>query len=241
MSKKFTAIVAGLGLAALVVAAVAAIHIGTSEATAQGGPANRGEGAVAAAVHVDPDTSTQRTADEIAGLQYMREEEKLAQDVYQLLGAKYDSRVFTNIARSENQHTDTVKAFLDAFEAADPAADRAAGGYENDELQALYAQLVAQGEESLTDAINVGIAIEERDIADLKARITGTDRADLKAMYENLLRASENHLSAFSRQLDGSAGTAAGQGYGQGQGYGAGAGAGRGQGGYGIGEADCTN
>ena len=235
--KRFTAVIAGIGVAALVVAAVAAIQIGTSDATAQGGPANRGEGAVATSVHMDPDTATRLTADEIAGLRYMREEEKLAQDVYQFLGGKYDARVFTNIARSETQHAETVKAFLDAFRIADPASGRAAGSYENDELQSLYAQLVARGEHSLNAAISVGIAIEERDIADLKARIAATDRADLKAMYGTLLRASKNHLSAFTRQLDGSAGIGAGQGYGQGQG----AGGGQGQGGYGAGDADCTN
>ena len=122
-----------------------------------------------------------------------------------------------------------MKALLDAFKVADPAAGLAAGSYADDELQALYAQLVAQGGKSLTDAINVGIAIEKRDIADLKARIAATDRADLKASYGNLLRASENHLRAFTRQLDGSGG-AGGQGYGSGQGSGQGYGGGQGQG-----------
>ena len=207
MRSKFLAIIAGLGIAALVVAAVAAIQIGTTDANAQGGSANRGEGTSGTSVHVEPNAGTPLTADEAADLQYMREEEKLAQDVYELLGAKYDARVFANIARSETQHTATVKTFLDAFKVADPAAGRAAGSYANGDLQALYDQLVAQGGESLADAVNVGIAIEERDIADLKSRIAATDRADLKAMYGNLLRASENHLRAFTRQLDGSGGT----------------------------------
>lgn len=226
MSKKITAIIAGIGLAALVIAAVAAIQIGTDDATAQGGPYGAA-GSQAATVHVDPDTATALTAEEAAGLQYMREEEKLAQDVYALLGAKYGSRIFTNIARSETQHAATVKALLDAFRVADPAEGRAAGTYADDELQALYGQLVAQGGESLDDAINVGIAIEKRDIADLKARIAATDRADLKATYGSLLRASENHLRAFTRQLDGSGGTGS-PGYGGGQGSGQGYGAGQG-------------
>ena len=233
MSKKISAIIAGIGLAALVIAAVAAIQIGTDDATAQGG-SNPATGSKAETVHVDPDTATALTAEEAAGLQYMREEEKLAQEVYALLGAKYGSRVFTNIARSEAQHTATVKALLDAFGVADPAAGRAAGSYADDELQALYTQLVAQGEKSLNDAINVGIAIEQRDIADLEARIAATDRADLKATYGNLLRASENHLRAFTRQLDGSGG----QGYGSGQGSGQGYGGGQGQG-LGGGQGDC--
>jgi hypothetical protein len=234
MRKGLTGIIAGIGVAVLAIAAIAAIQIGTSDATAQGGPGNQGAGARAAGVHVDPDTATALTAREAADLQYMREEEKLAQDVYVLLGAKYDARVFTNISRSESRHAATVKAFLDAFNIDDPAAGRAAGSFQNEELQALYSQLAALGGKSLTDAVNVGIAIEKRDIADLKARISATDRADLKAMYGNLLRASENHLRAFTRQLDGSAGTGAGYGGGQGQGggrvNGGGQGGGQGQG-----------
>ena len=56
-------------------------------------------------------------------------------------------------------------------------------------------------------------------------------------MYGNLLRASENHLRAFTRQLDGSGGTG-GEGYGQGQGGGQGQGYGGGQG-QGGGQGDC--
>jgi hypothetical protein len=239
MRKKITAIVAGIGLAALAIAAVAAIQLGTGDAMAQGGQGNGGARALAANVHVDPDTATALTADEATGLQYMREEEKLAKDAYTLLASRYDSRVFSNIARSETQHTTTVKTYLDAFKVADPAADRAAGSYQNEELQSLYSQLVAQGGKSLTDAVNVGIAIEKRDIADLQARIAATHRADLKAMYGSLLRASRNHLRAFQRQLTGASGTGSQGGYGQG-GYGQGGGQGSGQG-AGGGQGGCWN
>jgi hypothetical protein len=45
------------------------------------------------------------------------------------------------------------------------------------------------------------VTIEKKDIADLESRIAATDRADLKAVYGNLLRASQNHLRAFERVL----------------------------------------
>jgi hypothetical protein len=187
---------------------------------------------------VEPDVSTPLTTDEADGLAYMREEEKLAQDVYLRLSSQYDAQVFANIARSETQHTETVSSFLDAFQLADPAAGNAAGSFQHEELQALYSQLVAQGSGSWEDAVGVGIAIEKRDIADLEARIAATDRADLKAMYSNLLHASENHLNAFTRQLDGAAGSDGMQGAGQGAGSGQGAGAGQGQG---SGDGSCWN
>jgi hypothetical protein len=232
MSKKITAIAAGLGLVALVTAAVVAIQVTAGDASAQGGPAVRGSGT--ATYSVEPDAGTPLTDDEAAGLAYMREEEKLAQDVYARLADQYDARVFANIARSETQHMQTVKSYLDAFELADPAAGRAAGSFENDELQTLYEGLLSQGATSWEEAVAVGIAIERRDIADLEARIAATDRTDLTAMYENLLRASENHLDAFTRQLDGTAGGADGRGGGAGYGQGAGRG-------YGEGTASCLD
>jgi len=59
----------------------------------------------------------------------------------------------------------------------------------------------AQGERSLAEALRAGVVIEKRDISDLKDRIAATDRPDLKAVYGNLLRASNNHLRASTRQL----------------------------------------
>jgi hypothetical protein len=209
------AIIAGLGLVGVAALAAVATQVWAGEASAQAGTARPD-----AAAHVSPDTTTPLTADEAAGLQYMREEEKLAQDVYARLGAACGARVFTNITRSEAKHTATVKVFLDAFGIADPAAGRTAGSYESDELQALYAQLVGQGAASFKDAVNVGIAVEKRDIADLQARIAATDRADLRAMYGNLLRASQNHLRAFQRQLSMAAGAGRSGGHGQGHGGG---------------------
>jgi hypothetical protein len=95
-----------------------------------------------------------------------------------------------------------VKDLLDAFSIPDPVGEDVAGRFEDDSLAALYADLMEQGGASLEDALRVGIAIEEKDIADLEARIAATDREDLKAVYESLLRGSERHLQAFTRQLD---------------------------------------
>ena len=43
----------------------------------------------------------------------MREEEKLARDVYVALGDRWGLRVFENIARAEQRHMDAVVAQLD--------------------------------------------------------------------------------------------------------------------------------
>ena len=130
----------------------------------------------------------------------MREEEKLARDVYNAFYDRYGLRVFSNIAASEQAHMNAVLTLLNRYGLADPAATTP-GVFNNADLQALYDDLIAQGNQSLTEALRAGVLIEETDIADLQDGLALTTHADLRAVYANLLRASQNHLRAFSRQL----------------------------------------
>jgi len=139
--------------------------------------------------------------EEIEGLLFMLEEEKLARDVYQTLYDLWDHATFQNIARAEQTHMDAVKTLLDRYDVEAPASD-AVGVFANGELQGLYDSLVAQGSESLVSALRVGALIEEIDILDLESYIAGTEAADLIRVYENLLRGSRNHLRAFSAALE---------------------------------------
>ena len=135
------------------------------------------------------------SSEEAASLLFMREEEKLARDVYNALYAIWGQPTFTNIASSEQMHMDEIKLLLDRYNLADPALEP--GSFTDPNLQALYDQLVAQGSVSLADALKVGAAIEEIDILDLQERIAQTDNADLQQVFNNLMLGSYNHLNAF--------------------------------------------
>lgn len=143
----------------------------------------------------DPSGVSPEEADALA---YMREEEKLAHDVYLTLYDQWGIAVFQNIAASEQTHTTAVQALLDRYGLADPASSQV-GVFTNPDLQALYDQLVAQGSQSLTEALKVGGAIEEIDILDLRTRLVQTDNLDILQVFNNLAKGSENHLRAFSR------------------------------------------
>lgn len=151
--------------------------------------------------HVDLAALTPGTLseDEVAGLVYMREEEKLARDVYLALYTQWGQAVFQNIASSEQTHMDTVLDLLQGYGVADPAGEQ--GQFTNPDLQALYDQLVAQGSQSLADALKVGATIEEIDIADLRERMTLTDENAIQTVYASLESGSENHLRAFTSTL----------------------------------------
>jgi hypothetical protein len=146
-------------------------------------------------------TTQRATATEASALQYMREEEKLARDVYNTLSAKWNTPVFRNIARSEQQHMDAIKVLLDRYGVADPAAGMAAGSFKSPTLQALYTKLVKQGSVSFAAAMAVGVQIEKLDIADLQSRLAQADKTDIRVVFTQLSRASANHQRAFERHL----------------------------------------
>ena len=57
---------------------------------------------------------------EISGLQFMREEEKLARDVYISLYSSWNQRVFNNISQSEQRHMEAIRILIDKYELKDP-------------------------------------------------------------------------------------------------------------------------
>lgn len=136
-------------------------------------------------------------------LRFMREEEKLARDVYITLYNQWGLAVFNNISQSEQQHTDKVKALLQAYGVADPVTNDTVGVFQNGQLLALYTQLVALGQKSMLDALYVGALIEETDIADLQQAIAATTHADIANVYSNLMKGSRNHLRAFVGLIEG--------------------------------------
>ena len=140
------------------------------------------------------------SAEEIAGLKFMREEEKLAHDVYTAL-SYWPRNVFKQIAVSETTHTEVILGLLNKYGVADPAAGKAPGVFEDHELQDLYDTLVAMGKPTLIDALKVGALIEETDIHDIEVRKAVTKQADILRVYDNLLSGSCNHLRAFNSQL----------------------------------------
>jgi hypothetical protein len=139
---------------------------------------------------------------EIDGLTYMREEEKLARDVYLALYDQWGQQTFTNIARSEQAHMNAIATLLDRYDIPDPAAGKDLGEFTNPDLQALYDQLVATGSQSLADALKVGLAIEEIDIQDLIEELDAVTHSDVQRVYESLKWGSENHLRAFATALE---------------------------------------
>lgn len=143
-------------------------------------------------------TAVALTADEIASLNFMREEEKLAHDVYITLYQQWGMPVFANIAAAEETHANAIITLLDRYGLDDPAAGNAVGVFTNPDLQVLYDQLVARGGQSWAEALLVGGWIEETDILDLETSLTIVSQPDIRQVFTNLRAGSGNHLRAFA-------------------------------------------
>ncbi|MDW7774075.1 MAG: DUF2202 domain-containing protein [Desulfobulbaceae bacterium] len=163
-------------------------------------------------------------------LVFMREEEKLARDVYLTLMDMYpDEQAFSNIGEgSEQTHTDTVRDMLAKHSIPDPNPDAndlpgSIGVYTGAEygwyFTEKYDELVNWGARSSLDALYVGAFIEELDMLDIvgcptvivetdngigpgECGLEYTDKKSLKNMYTSLVEGSKDHLRAYVKNIE---------------------------------------
>lgn len=140
------------------------------------------------------------TPSEIEGILFMREEEKLAHDVYEQLYADFGHKIFLNIMTSEQNHMDAMLRLITYYEL-DDSATGIPGQFNDEVLQVLYDDLMA-GVTDLVSALEAGVTIEETDITDISGLIEETDVKNIVQVYSHLLSGSENHLKAFNKVLD---------------------------------------
>ena len=133
-------------------------------------------------------------------LLFLREEEKLARDVYLFSYNKYQISIFNSISNSEQKHMDSVLSLLKKYGIPDPASPQV-GVFVNQDLQLLYNNLTAQATISSIEALKVGATIEDLDINDIDHFISNTTKTDLLSVYDNLTCGSKNHIRSFTTQL----------------------------------------
>jgi len=131
----------------------------------------------------------------------MREEEKLARDVYLTLFETWGLSIFDRISLSEQRHFDALGRAIARYGLIDPVAGAPTGAFSSPRFKDLYAGLVLEGSASIAAALHVGAKIEELDILDLEEALKITDNPDLVKVYANLLQGSKNHLRAFVSHL----------------------------------------
>jgi hypothetical protein len=153
---------------------------------------------VAAAYTFSPSLLGQTTEDNIL---FLKQEEKVAHDVYLTLYNLWEHPTFAKIARSEQTHMYAMDKLITLYNLTDttPAEQ---GQFTIPELQTLHDELIAMGSNSSEEALAVGVLIEETDIADIQELLPTIDNPTAQFILNRLLRGSENHLAAFNRALE---------------------------------------
>lgn len=137
---------------------------------------------------------------EITVLVAVKEEEKLARDVYTALSDKWDNQIFIKISEAENTHMNAIIQLLQ-YSSPENTAIGAPGEFSNPVMTQLYDNLVIKGSLSEEEALKVGALIEEMDISDIVADEDEVTNENIILVFENLMKGSRNHLRAFTRQL----------------------------------------
>jgi hypothetical protein len=141
------------------------------------------------------------SAEERQTLLFMREEEKLAHDVYIYAFDKYGLNIFQNIANSESSHVLSVLKVMETYQIQDPlSGSTILGEFTDPILNDLYSDLISRVDLSLNESILVGLFIEDLDVYDLENAISETDKLNISTLYANLKCGSKNHMRAFYDQ-----------------------------------------
>lgn len=135
-------------------------------------------------------------------LSYLREEEKLARDVYLYNKELYGLNIFGNISSSEQTHMDKVLELLELAGLEDPMKSNSIGEFNNAELAALYTELTEQSSVSIVEALKVGALIEDLDIDDIEKMMTHTTNTSVLKVYSNLVCGSKNHIRAYTNNIE---------------------------------------
>ena len=131
---------------------------------------------------------------------FVYQEEKVARDVYIYLGNLYqDESTFASIQLSEQRHIDAAQKLCENYDIDISMVDEGENGnFEVPYLQDLYQTCIELGEESLLEALKVGILVEETDIGTLSESIAEMNMPDdVIRTYEILREGSYNHLESF--------------------------------------------
>lgn len=185
----------------LLLVAVALVAVISIAAVAVGATSDDTTASGSSTMAIEPSAES-LTDIEVEGIMFMREEEKLAYDVYTTFAETYGQPIFSNIAAAEKQHMSAVLGLIEAYGLDDPVDNSPVGTFANQELQELYDSLIAAGSVDLVSALEVGAVIEEVDIIDLQDYLAQTSNPDIIQVYGFLLRGSENHLRSFVSQLE---------------------------------------
>jgi hypothetical protein len=151
------------------------------------------------------DSTADLTADEIEFIFAVREDEKVARDMYFSFFGKFGLKPFENIGKAEDNHIKATEKLFDYYEIDYPTLSEN-GKFEDAIRQKLYDSLLLKGTPEL-EAFKVMALLEESNIVEYGEVLKTIVNPNIKIVIENLAMASANHFKAAIRQITALGGT----------------------------------
>jgi len=144
---------------------------------------------------------SQYTDIEKTGLLLILQEEKVAYDFYSAMFEKYNHVVFQNVMSAEKTHQEHVMSLIKELNIDATGVSQNAGEFSDKDIIYMFDLLMRTGNSSFTDALLASARYEEKDISDLRKNYSNAENETIKALYNCLDKASQNHLKAFVKNL----------------------------------------
>jgi len=137
------------------------------------------------------------------GLVFLRNGERLAEDVAQELMGAYGSHPFYGQSVAERSHGRAISELLERYAIHDSVGIQLHGEYSDPFWQSEYDFYVAQGDLSYVDALLVSLEIQEAALVDLRywAELSESDVVVVE-VFQALLLATRNHLRLLNNELE---------------------------------------
>jgi len=142
----------------------------------------------------------QLSAEDQASIIYIREGAQLSRDINLLFEAAWQAQVFRDAAERQKQALRATDLLIDRHGL--PAASAEPGIYQDEQFSRLYGQFAEEGSASLPAALAAAAVLEELNILDLQTRMAQTEKADIRLVYQHLLKIASANLWSFSRAIE---------------------------------------
>lgn len=133
---------------------------------------------------------------------WMREESKVARDLYTFLFNRWGIPVFKKKMVKEQVNMDRSLTIINKYGLTDPIVKDEQGIYSKENFRQMYVELAMRGNSSLPEALRAAAITEELDIMELEDALQNTiTNPDLKSIYNTMAVSSRNHLRAIIEQI----------------------------------------
>lgn len=148
-------------------------------------------------------SSENLTGDELEGLLYMAEKQKLQRDVYLGMYERALNPIFNELYQTDGNNFEMVSETIEFYGQKNPVLNKAVGEFKRQEIQAIYDEFKSTAFNDVIDMLDFSIKMEESTALEIRSYMTIVKgNADLSQMYTELLACSYEQIAVLDNELN---------------------------------------